>query len=496
MAQGAGALIFAGFMGAGKSTAARHAAAALGVDAIDVDRVFEERHGPIEAFFDAHGEGEFRRLEEQLVLEALDRGGVIALGGGAIESARVREALRAHTVVLLEIDQDTAWHRARGAGRPLARDRAGFDERFRARAGLYDEVADVVLPLGEKAQVVRALPAIQALPERARMAWAATAGGAYPVVVGRGVRDMDAGAPGRPFVVTDSEVAPRWAPGEAIVVGAGERFKTLASAEQVWRELAARGATRGDHVVGVGGGCVTDLAGFCAATYQRGVPVVHVATSVVGQVDAAIGGKTAVDLDGLKNYVGAYHQPAAVLADTETLETLPPGEWAAGYAEVVKTALIAGGALWDKVASGAKVDDGVIFACARTKLRVVGADERDGGLRQVLNLGHTVAHAIEKATGNAIAHGPAVALGLLAALRLSGREDLRAQVAELLAAHGLETSARGLDVDAVVAATKHDKKRTGAEVPFVLVEGPGDVRHGQPVDDAAVRAAVGELVAA
>ena len=496
MAQGPSALIFAGFMGAGKSTAARHAAEALGVEAIDVDRVFEERHGPIEAFFDTRGEGEFRRLEEALVLEALDRGGVVALGGGAIESQRVREALRAHTVVLLEIDAATAWHRARGAGRPLARDHAVFEERYRTRVALYDEVADVVLPLGEKAQVLEALPAIQALPEGARMAWAATAGGAYPVAVGRGVRAMATGAPGRPFIVTDTEVAARWGPDEAIVVGAGERFKTLASAEQVWRELAARGATRGDHLFAIGGGCVTDLAGFCAATYQRGIPVVHVSTTLVGQVDAAIGGKTAVDLDGLKNYVGAYHQPAAVLADTETLETLPRSEWAAGYAEVLKTALIAGGTLWEKVSSGGEVDDDVIFACARTKLRVVGADERDGGLRQVLNLGHTVAHAIEKATENAIAHGPAVALGLLAALRLSGQEELRAQVAGLLAAHGLATSARDLDVDAVVAATRHDKKRTGAEVPFVLVEGPGDVRHGQRVDDASVRAAVEELVAA
>jgi shikimate kinase/3-dehydroquinate synthase len=234
---------------------------------------------------------------------------------------------------------------------------------------------------------------------------------------------------------------------------------------------------------------VTDLAGFCAATYQRGVPVVHVATSLVAQVDAAIGGKTAVDLDGLKNYVGAYHQPSAVLADTDTLRTLPPGEHAAGYAEVVKTALIAGGALWDRVASGAPVDEEVIFACARTKVDV-------GGRRQVLNLGHTVGHAIELVSGNAVEHGPAVALGLLAALRLSGRDDLRRHVAELLAAAGLSTTIRGLDAGAVVAATHHDKKRTTAYVPFVLVEAPGDVRHGLRVGDAELHAAVEELVAA
>jgi shikimate kinase/3-dehydroquinate synthase len=185
-----------------------------------------------------------------------------------------------------------------------------------------------------------------------------------------------------------------------------------------------------------------------------------------------------------------------VLVDPAVLDTLPAEERAAGYAEVVKTALVAGGPLWERVAAGGPVDEAVIRACARTKLRVVAADERDGGPRQVLNLGHTVGHAIETTAGyGRYRHGEAVGLGLLAALRLSGRDDLRAQVAGLLRAAGLPTRLEDADPDAVAAATARDKKRVGAQVPFVLVRAPGDVRHGEPVPARELRAAVRELAA-
>ena len=183
------------------------------------------------------------------------------------------------------------------------------------------------------------------------------------------------------------------------MVEPGEQAKTLAAAEEVLRGLARAGAERGDRVVAVGGGVVGDLAGFCAAVYQRGMRHVQVPTTLVSQVDSAYGGKTGVDLPEGKNYAGSYHQPSAVLCDPAALETLPPEELAAGYAEVVKTALIAGGPLWARVRQGGPVDLDVVMGCARTKLAVVAEDERDGGRRQVLNLGHTVGHAIESATG-------------------------------------------------------------------------------------------------
>jgi shikimate kinase / 3-dehydroquinate synthase len=264
-------------------------------------------------------------------------------------------------------------------------------------------------------------------------------------------------------------------------------------------------------VVALGGGVVGDLGGFCAATYQRGVPVVHVPSTLVAQVDSAFGGKTGVDLPDAKNYVGAYHQPAGVIVDPELLRTLPEAELAAGWVEVLKTALIAGGTLWERV-SGDEVpappkaapptvaDEWTILECIRTKLAVVARDERDGGRRQVLNLGHTVGHAIETATGYArYRHGEAVGLGLLAALRLSGAEELRERVRELLQAWGLPVSLReaGVTVQEIVAASARDKKRLGeGPVPFVLIDEPGRVRIGCPVEEAALDAAVAELASA
>jgi shikimate kinase/3-dehydroquinate synthase len=222
---------------------------------------------------------------------------------------------------------------------------------------------------------------------------------------------------------------------------------------------------------------------------------VQVPTTLVAQVDSAYGGKTGVDLPQAKNYVGAYHQPAGVLVDPDTLSTLPAAELAAGWVEVLKTALIAGGSLWEAVSGGGDVDERVILACARTKLAVVAADERDGGRRQVLNLGHTVGHAIETATGYArYRHGEAVGLGLLAALRLSGEGELRARVRELMLARGLPVRIDGGSLDAILTAMGRDKKRTGASVPFVLVRAPGDVQFGCELAPEDVRAAVEELL--
>jgi shikimate kinase / 3-dehydroquinate synthase len=226
------------------------------------------------------------------------------------------------------------------------------------------------------------------------------------------------------------------------------------------------------------------------------VRVVQVPTTLVAQVDSAYGGKTGVDLPEGKNYAGAYHQPAAVVVDPATLATLPQPELAAGWAEVIKTGLIAGGPLWERVRGGGPLDRDLVVACARTKLAVVAADERDGGRRQILNLGHTVGHAIETVTGyRRYRHGEAVGLGLLAALRLSGQRELRAEVAALLAARRLPTTMdAGIDVGAVVAATRRDKKRRAGRVGFVLVEAPGDVRRGRPVAESELRAAVTELL--
>ena len=498
------AFVFVGFMGAGKSTAARVAAAELGVAAVDSDRELERSLGePIESWFDREGEAAFRAREEELILDLLSRADtrVLAVGGGALGSDRVREALREHTVIHLEIGSDEAWRRASGKGRPLAHDRTLFDRLKVEREATYESAASATLPPMPRGGVRRAMPALRALqeaPEGTRLAWAAAASGDYPVFFGRGLVAAGFTYPraGRRFVVTDEDVASLHAvAGDAqIAVAAGEKHKNLETAQEVLRFLAGAGAARDDLVVAVGGGVVGDLAGFCAAVYQRGVRWVGVPTSLVAQVDSAYGGKTGVDLPEAKNYVGAFHQPVAVVVDPAVLETLPAEEAAAGYAEVVKTALIAGGSLWARVREGGPVDDETVWRCLRTKLAVVAADERDEGRRQVLNLGHTVGHAIEAATGyGRYRHGEAIAVGLLAALRLSNRDALRREVAELLAARGLPTTFGGASVDDVLAYVARDKKRRGDAVPFVLVEAPGAVTPGHEVAPDALRAAIEEV---
>ena len=506
-----------GFMGAGKSASARALAEALGEPAIDADASIEDDAGSsVAELFESEGEGGFRAREERIVLDLLDRGGIVALGGGAVGSERVRAALRDHVTVWCDAELEVAWERAsRNDKRPLARDRGEFERRFGERRPLYESVARAVLPSAAREAAPRAAPWLDALRRApgVRLVWAISSSGEYPAAVGPGAAELlaiaaesgaDAGLPGRWFGVADAAVLTEHAgllpATEATVeVSGGERSKSLAEAKRVLRELAAAGANRDDGVAALGGGVIGDLAGFVAATYQRGIAIAHLPTTLLAQVDSAYGGKTGVDLPEAKNYVGAYHQPVAVLADTRALRTLPGEEIAAGWAEVLKTALIAGGPLWERVRGldeleGAELDE-VIFACARTKLAVVAEDERDAGRRAVLNLGHTVGHAIEAATGySRYRHGEAVGLGLLAALRLSGAGELRDEVAPLLARRGLPTSlAPDADVERILAAVERDKKRTAVGIGFVLLERPGEPRVGQPVDPASVRSAVEEL---
>jgi len=503
------ALIFIGFMGAGKSSALA-AARDAGLETTEVDDLMARELGmPIREAFESVGEEAFRAREAEVVGDLLEHaeGGAIALGGGSVLSERVRASLGRHVVVWLQISAEEAWRRIEGTPRPLARDPDQVAALFKERLPLYEQLADAVLMPAPPGVAARALPAIQALagmPAGTKLLWAASESGEYPVMAGGGI--LGAGwwpLDGRRFCVTDSGVGPLYADrigplAGTVTVEPGEGAKTLAEAERVLRELTAAGMTREDHVAALGGGVVGDLGGFVAHTYQRGVPVVQAPTTLVAQVDSAYGGKTGVDLPEGKNYVGAYHLPAGVIADTETLRTLPPEELAAGFVETLKTGLLAGGGLWERVrgaAPGEPPDPETVFACARYKCEVVAADERDAGLRQVLNLGHTVGHAIEAATGYArYRHGEAVGLGLLAALRLSDADGLRDEVDEALGRWELPRRLEGdVQVEAVLAAIERDKKRTADGVGFVLLSEPGQPRPGALVDPARVRAAVEEL---
>jgi len=504
------ALVFIGFMGAGKSTALA-AAREAGLETTEIDELMEESFGkPIGAAFEEDGEEAFRAREAEVVGSLLERadGGAIALGGGSVLSERIREALGRHVVVWLQVSAAEAWRRIERTDRPLATGAEDVARLLDRRLPHYEALADAIVPPTDREVAARALPSLLALaemPAGTKLLWAASAAGEYPVFVGPGVLGVGPWplASAR-FCVSDSVVrgiyADRLEPIAARVeVDPGEGSKTMAEAERVLRELAAAGMTREDHVVALGGGVVGDLAGFCAHVYQRGVPVVQVPTTLVAQVDSAYGGKTGVDLPEGKNYAGAYHLPAAVIADTSTLATLPREELAAGFVEALKTGLLAGGALWERVRAIEALDpaglDDVVFACARYKCEVVAADERDAGLRQVLNLGHTVGHAIEAASGyGRYRHGEAIGLGLLAALRLSGAAAPRGEVEEILARHGLPTSLDpAVEIEPTLAALRRDKKRTAAGVGFVLLSEPGAPGTGELVDPAKVRAAVEEL---
>lgn len=502
------AIVFIGFMGAGKSTALA-AAREAGLETTEIDAAMEAAFGkPISQAFEEDGEEAFRAREAEVVGELLERadGGAIALGGGSVLLPRVREALGRHIVVLLEIDAAEAWRRIEGTPRPLATSEADVEALLAEREPLYEQLADAVVPMADPGVVERALPAIQALagmPVGTRLLWASSASGDYPVFVGRDLLDADWWPlEGGRFCVSDencSQYADKLGPFAGTAeIAPGEASKTLEQVDSVIRQMAAEGMTREDHVIAVGGGVVGDLAGFCAHIYQRGVPVVQVPTTVVAQVDSAYGGKTGVDIGELKNYAGAYHQPAMVLADTSTLASLPERDLAAGFVEVIKTALLAGGSLWERVRSMETLDpadlDDLVFACARYKCGVVAADERDAGLRHVLNLGHTVGHAIEGASGYLYLHGEAIGLGLLAALRLSDAPELRDEVEAILARHNLPVrNERGGPLDPILEVLQHDKKRTAAGVGFVLLSEPGQPRTGQIVDEAKVRDAVEEL---
>jgi len=446
-------LALVGFMGAGKSTVGREVADRIQRPFIDTDAEIERLHGPIPQLFE-RGEAEFRRLEEQIVAEALaGRPAVLALGGGAVLSEATSARLAALAfVVQVEVDVSTAWARVRASDRPLARNEDDFRALFAQRQGVYAAVADAATE--DVDGTLLAALGIHVEP------------GAKPSVDGRAA------------VVADEHVLTLHRPPVDVAVHpvpAGEHAKAQSTVERLWGELDIG---REGTLVAFGGGSTTDLTGFVASTYLRGVGWIAVPTTLLGQVDAAIGGKTGIDTADGKNLAGTFHFPRLVVLDSSYLATLPEAERRAGMAEVVKTGLLAGSEVW------ALPEDEMIRACAAFKAGVVLSDpfEREGR-RTILNLGHTFAHALETGSGYTVSHGEAVALGLLAALRLSGLPT--GSVEELL---GPEPVAA--DRDAAWAALKRDKKGEGV---FVLLEQPG-----QPVvttvSDGEARRALDELI--
>jgi shikimate kinase/3-dehydroquinate synthase len=462
-----------GFMGAGKSTVAAEVARLLERPLVDLDRELEGELGaPIPQLFAERGEPAFREAEEELAVEALADPvpAVLALGGGAPTSQRVREALRERALtVQLEVGLEEAWERVAGTGRPLAVDADRFRQLYDERAPLYVETADA----------------------RARDVHDAVlaAGGVHVQIGSLELLGELVPGEGPAALVSDPRVGGIHGAAAQLALGprlrsthelpAGEEAKTVASVERLWAELRL---DRTGSLVALGGGCTTDAAGFAAATYLRGIPWAAVPTSLVGQVDAAIGGKTAIDLAAGKNLVGAFHWPARTIVDPALLETLPERERREGLAEVVKTGLLAGEPLWELP------EPELVRRCAAYKTAVCLSDPRERGPRAILNLGHTFAHALEAGAGYDVSHGRAVALGLLAALRLSGLPtDPVEQV--------LRPEPVRADRERAWAALLRDKKAVEGRIRLVLLEAPGRPVYGVEQPEAEVRAELDRLIA-
>jgi 3-dehydroquinate synthetase len=462
-----------GFMGAGKTTLGEEVARRIGRPFRDVDREVEvSLDTSIANFFAAEGEEAFRVRETAATVGALRSStpAVLALGGGAITREPVRAALREHAVtVLVDVDAETAWSRASGSDRPLAQERAAFLALYDQRAPVYVEVADATV--SDADDVILAAAGVHV--ERGaleRLAELVPGDGSVALVSDpqvAGIHGMDA------------QLALGGRLAETHELPAGEEAKTLAAVDRLWQDLRL---DRDGTIVALGGGCTTDAAGFAAATYLRGIAWTPVPTSLVAQVDAAIGGKTAIDLPQGKNLVGAFHWPARTVIDPALLETLPEPQRLEGMAEVVKTGLLAGKPLWELS------DDELVRRCAAFKAAVCLRDPHERGERAILNLGHTFAHGLEAAAGyEGVSHGRAVALGLLAALRLSGRDtDVVEEV--------LRPQPARVDRERAWEAMQRDKKARDGELRLVLL-GEDEPRWDVAVPEADVRRELDRLIA-
>jgi shikimate kinase / 3-dehydroquinate synthase len=446
-------------MGAGKSTVGSEVARLTERRFVDTDEQIERLHGPIPALFE-RGEPEFRQLEATVVAEALrdPEPGVIALGGGAVLSETTRGLLhRRALTVWLRVDPEIAWERVRGAGRPLAQKESAFRRLYEERVPIYADAADAG---------ATDLEGVLLACLRVALVDPSTA---------VGVRADALVADERVLSLHPLDLGCKTYP-----VPPGEAAKRVEVARRLWETLEL---DRGGTLVAYGGGTTSDVAGFVAASYKRGVSWIAWPTTLVGQVDAAIGGKTGIDLDTGKNLVGAFHYPVHVLIDPELLQTLPHEERRAGMAEVVKTGLLAGRPLWELP------DEEMVRACAAFKAAVCLADPfEETGRRAALNLGHTFAHALEAASGFELRHGDAVALGLLAALRLSGLEtDV---VDELLRPEPVR-----VDEERAWAALRRDKKAVEGRTRLVLLEEIGKPIFPVELPDDDVRRELDALIA-
>lgn len=504
-------LFLIGFMAAGKTTVGRMLAHATGRSFLDLDDLIAEKAGePVPALV-ARDQLKFRELEafvlEKLIVDGLDHHVVATGGGAAAFGDNLRRMRTAGLVVALGVDVNDAKARAAGGpDRPLLAE--GAEDLARKRAQHYRRAHVVVETTG------RSLPDVVADVEAVERAWLRLPFGhrdatllalgerSYPVVVhpraveGDLVRTYLEKAT-KVVVVTDHNVARHWKSAalaelhdvDVVTIEPGEASKNVTQFGALCETLVGKGLDRGSVLVALGGGVIGDLTGFVASTLFRGIPVIQMPTTLVAMTDAAIGGKTAIDLAAGKNLVGAFWQPRLVACGLETLSTLPARERRAGFGELWKYALLDGEHLWglvDTCAAWAATEEEevppaalgeVIERSIAYKAAIVGRDERElTGFRALLNLGHTVGHAIESATG--LHHGEAVGLGLVAACRVSASvvgapPTLEGEIVAALRRTGLPAELDTYLSDDVLHRIRVDKKRIGDKVRFIAIREVG-----------------------
>ena len=522
--------VIVGMMGAGKTRIGKEGARMMGVPFADADLEIEREVGmDIPTFFKRYGESEFRKVEAEVIVEMLsDFSGVFALGGGAPMTQRVQQALsdyraRGGCVVYLDADPSEAMERAhRGGGRPMLDGDANerWKTLYEQRDPVFRDVANVHVRTRGETPRMAARKVMDMILERSV---AVTGAGIepYDVRIGEGAMchldEVLGSEPVRVALIHTQPVQRHSDRARAllrqsgyevcdIVIPDAESGKTADVANGVWRRLGDEGFTRSDAIVGLGGGAATDVAGFIAATWMRGIRYVNCPTSLLAMVDASTGGKTGINTEEGKNLVGSFYTPAGVLADLRTLSTLPNDIFIEGLGEVAKSGFIEDTTILDMLeahASELRRFDGASFLesdvrkvvaelierTVTVKMHHVSADLKERGKREFLNYGHTLGHAIEKLEQFRWRHGNAVAVGMVFAAELSnilGHIDV--QLVEyhrsLLQSLGLPVSWNGGSFEDVLALMHKDKKARGNTLRFVVLESPGHVIHleGPPLE--------------
>lgn len=539
-------IVLVGPMGVGKSTVGELLAARLGTGYRDTDADVVATAGkPIAEIFYDEGEDHFRALEREAVRAAVaEHAGVLSLGGGAVLDERTRALLAGHPVVYLSMDVDEAVKRVGlNTARPLlaVNPRRQWRELMEARRHLYTEVARTVVATDERTpeEVAQAVldalelpdappsgrentPMTEQAPTRVQIAGSAGTD-PYEVLIARqllGELPKLIGERAKRVAVLHPEALAET--GEAVrqdLAGQGyeaiaiqlpnaEEAKTVEVAAYCWKALGQTGFTRTDVIVGIGGGATTDVAGFVAASWLRGVRWIAVPTTVLGMVDAAVGGKTGINTAEGKNLVGAFHPPAGVLCDLAALDSLPVNDYVSGMAEIIKAGFIADPAILDLIEAdpqAARSPEGphtaeLIERSIRVKAEVVSSDLKESGLREILNYGHTLGHAIEKNERYKWRHGAAVSVGMVFAAelgRLAGRlDDATAdRHRAILESVGLPLTYRGDQWPKLLENMKVDKKSRGDLLRFIVLDGLGKPTVLEGPDPAVLLAAYGEVSA-